>query len=74
MIIYLSKKELDEEDIFTAIIMWIKKDPQQRKKYLQSLMEMLDFNALSFEFLKESVLQEVRICGRLLCKHYETHF
>ncbi|XP_033642334.1 kelch-like protein 17 [Asterias rubens] len=59
-----------EEDVFNAVVMWVRTDLQPRLKYVDKLMELVRLPLLTRDFLVNNVETEPIIRGSPECKDF----
>ena len=68
-----TKEVKSEEDVYKAVIRWINRDVNSRKKYADSLLSYINFAKLSKSFLKEVVASEKLMDNSLACSRAVLH-
>ncbi len=61
---------LSEEDVFEAVILWVKHDPENRVEYLPQLIEHVRYELLSSNFVRKDVAEEDLLKSNQSCKDF----
>ena len=60
-------KQFNSDEVFQAVIGWIKDDLDNRKKFFQEFMKYIDFENMPPGFVKDIVLDEPLVMENLTC-------
>lgn len=56
-----------EEDVYFAILNWVRHDTENREDYLQDLLKLLRYGSLSTDFTQEQLMKEPLLKGSPRC-------